>query len=230
MKELINIFFEQIGDYGWAHFITQIIAFLALIVAIWSSLLTQKKYIETKQPYLCFILEDYDGLSVLSVKNTGGLPAKNIIIDFDAIGKNGIIDIDFLEIMFQNKFDLYPQEEIRGMIANTYAYGEFIRDDAYITISISYNIGKSKKKTKYSRTVPFSKNFDVEYRNRQLRYTKLSSEKMKEIGDSSKRIANYLDGKRSFTDEDESNPNYRILRKDLHVALERVFGDKKLSQ
>lgn len=226
MSEFIYNFWLGITEYGLVHFITQLIAFAALIVAFCSNHYTQKKYLESRKPYLSMHLDDRNGLSVLTVKNTGGMPAKDIFIDIKTIGTDGIINKKFLEIMFQGNFDLYPSEAITGMVASTFAYGEKIKDKASIHVVVSYKIDGYRKKVIYARDIPFSKNFEAEAQNKHLRYSEIISDKVRDLSNIHYRIANYLDGLREFTEEDENDPRYRMLRKDLHIALKRVFGDK----
>lgn len=185
------------NNHGVSILIASLSAFISAIavaVAIYYNSRTQRQYKESRKPQLSMRLDNYNGFLYLFIQNAGGTAAKEISAKIIAIENNGFQNELCLDALFEQSFELYPQETTQGRVA--FWGGSISEPDVFPTVSlnVNYKIPGVKKKQSYSRKVTFSKYFD----------TKVLADvniNLKEIEDSldtttraAVRIANYLDG------------------------------------
>lgn len=196
--------------------IAAVIAAIGVLAAFIANIQSRWQYKDSIQPQLSMSLLEFDYQLYLQIKNTGGQPAKSIVITVKNIRNNGHQNELSIEDLFRMPFELYPEETVQGGIA---IYGADISTSAFpqIDIDVSYTYGWRNRKVNYSRSVTYAGrhgekicadvNLDTKERDQTLRTTARAAV----------RIANYLDGRQvaSF-DELEILAN-RSLRGDLET-------------
>ena len=119
---------------GFEAFIgTVLLGFLAL----WQNHQIHEQHIDSLEPNLSMNLINEDSILYLLIENTGGVAAKDIIIEVLSICNNGKNNELSLDGLFNTIFELYPNEKASGRIAIS---GENIITKIFpqIKIKVSY--------------------------------------------------------------------------------------------
>jgi len=207
--------------------ISTLIAAIAVAVAVYYSHQTQKQYKESQKPQLSMRLDRYDYGLYLHIENTGGTAAKNIKVRPVSIENNGAFDKLEPDELFEQSFELYPNETTQALVA---MWGETVLHSVFptVVVNISYTPQDSKKAVSYTRKVTFSKYFDSKvYADVNMDLRDLEST-LKTTSRATLRMANYLEGRHlAAFDELEVQPR-GSLQNDLCSAVETA--EKKTIQ
>ena len=195
--------------------VSTLIAFGALIFSIITYIKSNKRYIDSLKPLLSFEFYQFNGMLILSVKNTGMSEATKIMLRIKKIKNNGDNNKLMLDDLFKNEFVLYPSEEVQGIIG---IYGETIGKEVFpiLDIDVTYLEGNDYKTIKYSRTISFKKNI---YSRNQL--SRLE-DAIESISYSNNRLANYIEGRTLFTFDRLNVYPHNSLYKDMKDAINNV--------
>lgn len=97
--------------------ISSAVSAIALIVTIVQNRQLRKQYLDSRQPQLSMNLKKLDNFFYLSVKNTGESVAKDVVLSPIKIENNGGDNNIFPDNLFNHPFELYPGEEVSGVVA-----------------------------------------------------------------------------------------------------------------
>lgn len=216
IEEIINLL-RTIADTSNENkiaLISVVFSGIAVMSSIYFSYKTRKQYIESMNPLLSFQLIDNAGVLYLTMKNTGQSEAKNIKIVFQGIFNNGDIEEFNLDKLFDDVITLYPNEKVVGRIART---GKNIETEIapVIDVEISFIKGNTLKQECYIRTISYAGETDnpIEERLRDI------NSKLKEISNSTNRMANYLSGNWLLTIDEMNLQPQRNLYQDIKDAV-----------
>lgn len=195
-----------------------LISAITAIIAFCANRQGRKQYQESIQPQLSMSLVNYNSWLYLMIKNTGGLPAKNIIITLDGITNNGGFDEFIPDALFSSSFELYPEEIVQGKVA---LQGGDISHAIFpqIQISVSYTCGTAKKKHSYSRTVTYQSAYTEKIIADVHLDTKNIDSSLGSIARASVRTANYLDGRQVAVFDELNILAHESLKNDLLTAV-----------
>lgn len=195
-------------------FYSIIIAILALIATIVYNIITHRQYINSLDPLLSFEFYDNNGFLLLSVENTGKSVADNVLIEIDGISNNGEKNELHLDEVFGNKFTLFPNEKIQGVVA---LFGKDISNNIFpvLKAKISYVKGNTKKVEKYERTITFTKNIQEKINLRGL------ENELHSLALSTVRLANYIEGRFLTSFDDRNVSPQSTLYRDLRDILNK---------
>ena len=214
LDEIIKI----LGNNSFTNFVaiaSLIVATIALFENVRTNRRNNKQYIDSIKPLLSFDFYEKEMILLLSIKNNGKTEAKDIKIDVINLENNGNNEL-VLDDLFGKSFELYPTEEVQGMIGYL---DESITKEAFpkLNIKVSYFEGSGKKRIEYDRVISFRKEI---YSNNNLLYR--LNENIDSISYSNNRIANYLEGKALFKfDKINSYPN-SSLYEDMKKAIGNI--------
>lgn len=214
LDEIIKI----LGNNSFTNFVaiaSLIVATIALFENVRTNRRNNKQYIDSIKPLLSFDFYEKEMILLLSIKNNGKTEAKDIKIDVINLENNGNNEL-VLDDLFGKSFELYPTEEVQGMIGYL---DESITQEAFpkLNIKVSYFEGSGKKRIEYDRVISFRKEI---YSNNNLLYR--LNENIDSISYSNNRIANYLEGKALFKfDKINSYPN-SSLYEDMKKAIGNI--------
>jgi hypothetical protein len=171
------------------------------------------------QPQLSMTLAEYSGMLYLQIKNSGKLAAKDIRISDVSIENNGTHNELNLGALFQNAFELYPEETVQDEIA---IFDTSLCEIAFprVSLSVEYKVGKQLKKQKYSRTVTFVKAYSCRISADINIDTSKRDDALKAISRASLRVANYLDGHQLAPFDEVDLLAGKSLQNDLVEAAE----------
>ncbi len=218
IQEQLEEFIEMMNNLtdNQIAFASLCIAILALFVTIVFNVITHRQYIYSLNPKLSFMLFESGHILYLSVKNTGKSEAKDICININRMENNGEQKLEMDET-FKNKFMLYPEESIQGVIG---IYGENMANtflSPMIYIDLVYKKGNDQKLEKYSRTVSFTKTTDKN--SEQQRVLESIGDKIESIMYSENRIANYIEGRTLFVYDRINVLPHSSLHNDMKDAM-----------
>lgn len=162
-------------------------------LALWQNQQINKQHIESLAPALSMRLISLGGLLYLTVENTGQSEAKEIEISFEKIVNNGERCELMLDDLFSNPFELYPKENVQGLIM---ASGANIGTQIFpqITVGVSYFWPHLNRRVQYNRQVIYDNGYaqritaEINIDNREL------ESDVDKIARAVVRMANYLDG------------------------------------
>lgn len=193
------------------------ISFIAVIVSIYYNHKTNKRYLKSQEPLLSFKLLEFKNEIFLKVSNTGKSAAKGISIKILKLENNGDRNELSLDSLFENKFELYPEETTQGRIA---FLGESICTHPFpkIHIDVQYEKSITRKKVHIERTVIFTTSYDNKiYGDFNIDLRELNKS-VDILARANLRTANYLDGCQ-VAPFDELNI---LAHKSLHDDLKSV--------
>ena len=186
MNELVIKILSTTEDNNIAIW-SLIISICALIVTIIFNIITHQQYVDSLEPLLSFKLYRESNLLLLNISNKGKSAAEHIklrIVDLIDNGKSNTLCPDNI---FDNEFELYPEESIQVLIATSInALGENIFPK--LKISIEYIKGNTKKKIKYDRVITNTRTMEEK-----VDLNKIENS-LESISLSNNRLANYIDG------------------------------------
>lgn len=198
--------------------VSALISAITAVIAFCSNLQNRKQYQESIQPQLSMSLVEYNSWLYLTIKNTGKLPAKNILITLDEITNNGGFDEFIPDALFSSSFELYPEEIVQGKVAmqgGDIAHAIFPQ----IQIGVSYTCGTAKKIHTYSRTVTYQSAYTEKIIADVHLDTKNIESSLGSIARAAVRTANYLDGRQVAVFDELNILAQESLKNDLLAAL-----------
>lgn len=205
--------------------LSTLVSVITVSVAIYYNNKNQKQYKESKKPQLSMRLDNYDGMLYLFIQNTGGTAAKEINVSVKSIERNGSNNELFLDSIFNESFELYPQETTQGRVS---FWGATIgAPDVFpvISLNVKYKIPGNKKPITYQRTVTFSKYYDTKI----FADVNVDSKQIEDSLDTTTRaavrIANYLDGHQVAPFDKLNLLANKSLQNDLCSAVETAKRD-----
>ena len=200
--------------------VSAFIASLSTLAAFWANRQSRKQYEQSVQPQLSMGLVEYGPWLYLRVKNTGKLPAKKVRITLVSIHNNGDRDKLIPDKLFNNDFELYPEESVQGRVA---LQGRNIEQEIFpqIEINVTYDNGMSKKLCSYLRTVTYQSAYNEKVIADVNLNTRSIESSLGSIARANIRTANYLDGMQ-VSSFDERNI---LAQKSLRDDLLAVAGD-----
>lgn len=199
--------------------ISALIAAITAIAAISSNRQNRKQYEESIQPQLSMSLLQYGTYLYLKIKNTGKLPAKNIKITLDKIVDNGGFDEFIPDALFNNEFELYPEEIVQGKVA---MQGGDVAHQMFPQISITiFYSGDGKKLYSYSRTVTYQSAYSEKIVTDVCMDTSSIEDSLDSAMRAIVRMANYLDGRQVAPFDKLSILANQSLRNDLLAAAQK---------
>ena len=202
--------------------ISSLVAAIALIISVVYNMKTQKQYKQSIEPQITLKLIEIQHLLSLVIKNTGKTAAEHVSIKIKGIKNNGERNELMLDDLFSTQFDLYPEEELQGIIA---IWGENISSSPYpiLDIDVEYIKAGKKKATKYHRNIILSKAYDKKvYADVKLDLSKVESN-LKSLSRAAVRTANYLDGCQVGSFDELEIIAGKTLKNDISDA---IIGDK----
>ena len=172
--------------------ISMIIAGLSLLITIIFNLINQHQIIKDNEPQLSFSLKELNGMLYLLVYNVGKTKAINIKLNIKKINNNNGREL-LLDDLFKNTFELYPDEQVQGIIA---IYGENISNHVFpnIDVDISYKKDHIFRKVHYSRKIYFSAAIDKKIVVNMDSNLKNIENNINKLHKATLRLANYFDG------------------------------------
>lgn len=207
--------------------VASVVAIVAVVVAVCSNIQGRWQYRDSIQPQLSMSLIDQDYSLYLQIKNTGGLPVKEVKITVNSIRNNGDRNELHLDSLFDMHFELYPEETIRGEVA---MFGTSMANHAFpqIDISVEYKVPGKCRKVAYTRSVTY---IGCGPDNRAARAIESISRQVESVPKSVARIACYLDGIRHYAFDNMNVLPEKTLKEDLGDLLERyadgIAAEKK---
>ena len=205
--------------------VAAIVAVVAVVVAVRSNVQGRKQYTDSIQPQLSMSLIAQRGSLYLQIKNTGGLPVKEAVVNVQNIRNNGDCNQLDLDTLFDMCFELYPEETIQGRVAH---FGESIVSHAFpqIDIIVEYKVSGKFKKVKYARTVTY---IGCCPDDQVVCAIKTLESQIASISRSVSRIAAYLDGIRLCAFDTINILPRKTMRDDLEDILRKyTHGDDKV--
>ena len=171
--------------------ISMIIAGLSLLITIIFNLINQHQIIKDNEPQLSFSLKELNGMLYLLVYNVGKTKAINIKLNIKKINNNNGREL-LLDDLFKNTFELYPDEQVQGIIA---IYGENISNHVFpnIDVDISYKKDHIFRKVHYSRKIYFSAAIDKKIVVNMDSNLKNIENNINKLHKATLRLANYFD-------------------------------------
>lgn len=196
-----------------------VISLFSVIVSIYYNHKTNKQYLRSQDPLLSFKLVEFKNEIFLRITNTGKSAAKEVKIKVIKIENNGERNELSLDSLFENRFELYPEETTQGRIAFG---GESICAHAFpkIHIVVQYEKSITRKKVNIERTVIFTPSYDNKIYgdfNIDLRELNKSVDVMARAN---LRTANYLDGCQVAPFDELNLLAHRSLHDDLKSVKE----------
>ncbi len=146
---------------------------------------------DSRQPQLSMNLKKLDNFFYLSVKNTGESVAKDVVLSPIKIENNGGDNNIFPDKLFNHPFELYPGEEVSGVVAIDASNIQF-EAFPYLHLSVKYE-GIVGAKKKYDRVVIFNAGSEHHIRANVSLDRNIASDIDKSMR-AQLRIANYFDG------------------------------------
>lgn len=190
-------------------------------LALWQNQQIHKQHIESLEPILSMKLVPINSILYLVIQNTGQCEAKNIKICVENMKNNGN-NVLWLSALFDNEFELYPNEIVQGRVAVSEASAE--REIfPQLSVKVSYVRPDLNRKNEYKRTIIFDGGYaekliaDVNVDNRRV------SSDFDCIARATLRIANYLDGctVRRIDEKDV------LSKHSLQSDLKSIFAEAK---
>ena len=199
--------------------LSSVATIVTAMVAICAIIQNHRQYYDSIQPQLSMTLAEYSGMLYLQIKNSGKLAAKDIRISDVSIENNGTHNELNLGALFQNAFELYPEETVQDEIA---IFDTSLCEIAFprVSLSVEYKVGKQLKKQKYSRTVTFVKAYSCRISADINIDTSKRDDALKAISRASLRVANYLDGHQLAPFDEVDLLAGKSLQNDLVEAAE----------
>lgn len=215
---------ENITIQTVVSIVAAFISFVAVMVSLFYNHKTNKQYLKSLDPMLSFKLLEFKSELYLRVTNTGKSAAKDISIDIKKIENNGDRNELRLDALFDNEFELYPEESTQGRIA-------FLDDNIcsnlfpQIFIDINYKKSITGRLVHMERTVIFSPCYDNKiYGDFNVDLREINK-KMDIMAKANLRTANYLDGYQ-VAPLDELNI---LAHRSLHDDLQSLKEGKNIS-
>lgn len=180
--------------------ISAIVAVVSTLTSIYYNSKNQKQYLKSLEPALSFKLFKHKGTLFLQIANTGQSPAVNIRVVVKEIKNNGSRNELELDKLFDNDFDLYPNEVTQGMVAY---WGANIVEHAFPSVSVyvEYNDKITNKEVVYNRTIIYNPSFGETVHAKVDMDLKDIRDDINTMARANLRTANYLDGcKLSYID------------------------------
>lgn len=186
-------------------------------LALWQNQQIHNQHIESLEPILSMRLISLQGLLYLTIENTGQREAKDIQINIERIENNGQKDL-WLDTLFHNSFELYPNETVQGRVAIS-GTNTMIEAFPKIFVHVSYVRSDINRKREYNRTVLFDGGYsqkifaDINMDNREIKSD------LDCIARAVVRVANYLDGHQVLKIDELNILSDRSLHSDLVSAI-----------
>jgi len=199
--------------------VSTLISAIAVTVAIYNSIKTQKQYRAGKKPQLSMRLDNFNSILYLSIENTGTVAAKEISISVKSIENNGHNNALQPDGFFNSRFELYPKETSQGQCA--YYGGALDTPDIFPTlhIDVAYKVDGASKAVRFSRSVTLSKHWDTKV----LADVSMDLGKVEDSLDATARAtlrtANYLDGTQLFVFDKINKVSSRNFHNDICHAI-----------
>jgi hypothetical protein len=173
--------------------ISAVIAAIAVGVAIRNNVKTHRQYRQILDPMLSMRLDDYGGFLYLCIQNTGRTAATNIKIEVKSIEHNGENKQLMLDELFEQRFELYPNETTHSEVALS---GANVATRVFPTLHIDvfYEHTGGEEKVSYSRKVTFSRHYDMKVFADVNADLGSVEDSLDTTARSTVRMANYLDG------------------------------------
>ncbi|MDD4387565.1 MAG: hypothetical protein PHD15_07450 [Clostridia bacterium] len=204
--------------------VSVIVSIFTMISTSFFNYKTRKQYLDSLKPLLSFRLIEYNHCLYLTITNTGTVEAKNIRVTIDELGNNGNKENIYIDNLFENSFELYPNETVQGMVG---IYGQTISNNTFpfVKTTIKYNEGNKKKSTVYSRMISFT----TAHENKIFAKIDFDTfgivDNLNSIAYSNNRVANYLEGRSLFVMDRLNVISKSSLYKDMRNAV--INFDKK---
>lgn len=214
LDEIIKLLSES-GTSNYIAIVSVVVAILALLANIITNRKNHKQYIESLKPLLTFDFYEINGELLLSVTNSGKTEANNIRLEILQMRNNGNNNNLILDGLFENKFMLFPEEEVQGTIGH---YGGNVQNKCFpiVDVKISYHSGNDNKTTEYIRTITFKRN--IYGRNQ---FSKIE-DSIESISYSNNRLANYIEGRTLFRFDKMNTFPHNSLYKDMRDAFNNI--------
>jgi len=219
LKEIVDFLNQNNGIAILITSVSTLISAIAVVIALYFNVLTRNQHKKSLEPQLSMRGETYKSMLYLLIQNTGRTAAENIKIDVKSIENNGS-NVLLLDDLFSQTYDLYPNEKIQAMVA--ISEENIVTGNLYpmITANVSYYIYGTKTKIQHSRTVTFSKQYDIKIFadvNVDLKDVESS---LKATARSAVRTANYLDGNQVTVFDELNILAGKSLKNDMYSAIE----------
>jgi hypothetical protein len=195
------------------------ISLITVIVSIYYNHKSNTQYLKSLDPLLSFKLLELKNEIYLRITNTGKSAANCISIEIVKIENNGDRNELDLDALFDNKFELYPEESTQGRIA---LWGESMCAKAFpkIYIDVHYEKSITKKLAHIERTVIFSPSYDNKiYGDFNIDLRELNKN-VDVMAKANLRTANYLDGCQVAPFDELNILAHRSLHDDLKAVKE----------
>lgn len=193
MVEIVNFLNANSGISIFVSSVAALISAIAVGVALYFNSKTQNQYKKSLEPQISMRIDKFGGMLYLLIQNLGRTAAQNIKLSVMSIENNGDNGLE-LDSLLSQSFELYPNETVQALVAIS---GENVATGFLypkITVAISYRIYGTKKTIQYTRTVIFSKVYDLKV----LADVNMDLHKVESAltatARASIRTANYLDG------------------------------------
>ena len=199
--------------------VSVLISAIAVAVAIYNSIKTQKQLRASKKPALSMRLDKFERALFLTIENTGVVPAKDISVIETAVKDNGHETKTGIQVSLVENLELYPNETSQvefGFCGEDITTG---RLSPTLVIDVSYRYDGQKRKVAYSRSVTLSRHWD----KRVLADVNMDLSSLEDSLDATARAtlrtANYLDGTQLFVFDKINKVSTRNFHNDICHAL-----------
>lgn len=188
-------------------------------LALWQNQIIHRQHIESLEPTLSMKLVQFRGMLYLVIQNTGPTPAKEIRISVERIENNGDNQELALDALFNNAFELYPNEIVQGRVAQS---AKNISTSIFpqLFIKVTYLRPDTNKRSVYNRSVIFDNGYAQKITADVDMDTSTIESDVDCIARASVRVANYLDGHQIAKFDKLDLLAGRSLQNDITTAIQ----------